>query len=84
MEIINSMVLDIGKIILMVTATGNMEKQNDIQKEWLFYEGCKEGKKVLHTSRITDMGNILKLPKWYAKGIKCYLRLDIIRSNEMS
>ena len=30
------------------------------------------------------MGNILKLPKWYAKGIKCYLRLDIIRSNEMS
>jgi hypothetical protein len=46
MEIINSMVLDIGKIILMVTATGNMEKQNDIQKEWLFYEGCKEEKKV--------------------------------------
>ena len=30
------------------------------------------------------MGNIQKLPKWYAKGIKCYLRLDIIRSNEMS
>ena len=32
MEIINSMVLDIGKIILMVTATVNIEKQNDIQK----------------------------------------------------
>jgi hypothetical protein len=46
MEIINSMVLDIGKIILMVTATGNMKKQNDIQKEWLSYEGCKEEEKV--------------------------------------
>ena len=47
MEIINSMVLEIGKIILMVTATSNMkkQKQNDIQKEWLS-EGCKEEEKV--------------------------------------
>jgi hypothetical protein len=36
METINSMVLDIGKLKLMVTATGNMKK-NDIQKEWLSY-----------------------------------------------
>ena len=48
MEIINSMVLDIGNIILMVTATGNIKKKkkNDIQKEWLSYEGCKEEEKV--------------------------------------
>ena len=46
MEIINSMVLDIGKLILMVTANGIMEKKNDIQKEWLSYEGCKEEEKI--------------------------------------
>ena len=46
MEIINNMVLDIGKNILMVTATVNIEKQNDFQKEWLSYEGCKEEEKV--------------------------------------
>jgi hypothetical protein len=31
----------------MGTATGNMKKKkNDIQKEWLSYEGCKEEEKV--------------------------------------
>jgi len=32
MEIINSMVLDIGKLILMVTATGNMETKMTSRK----------------------------------------------------
>ena len=35
----------------MVTATGNMKKQNDIQKEWLSYEGCKEEEKVNKVNR---------------------------------
>ena len=69
MEIINSMVLDIGIQILMVIVTGKLvlmvtviEKdkwysvirklsmqlvvwKNDIQKEWLSYEGYKEEEK---------------------------------------
>jgi hypothetical protein len=33
MEIINSMVLDIGNIILMVTATGNMKTKQKQKKQ---------------------------------------------------
>lgn len=45
MEIINSMVLNIGKLILMVTATGNMKKKMTFRKNGYPTKDVKEKKR---------------------------------------